>query len=253
MRSVLLVYWLFQELCARPALGRVLLPTGGQAGGVHRNASCFGTMSRQMPNLKQCDPRWKCLPFVGDGSTSTCHATACVKDGGSDKQENNICGAGCGVVSTAMILQYYGHDVEPPAIATYLMTHGFRNDLMDRPGATCSGVSHTAICAAGEQWGLHCGRSDSFSVADEWLRTGPIVAHVRPTDSGECKFTKVGHYMVIVSKDEQRDSYVVSDPNSCDAANTFGTKKDLSENCQLMSFIRLYKNSNSSSSTQLRR
>eukprot|EP00929_Paragymnodinium_shiwhaense_P061783 TRINITY_DN30877_c0_g1_i1.p1 TRINITY_DN30877_c0_g1~~TRINITY_DN30877_c0_g1_i1.p1 ORF type:complete len:248 (-),score=34.00 TRINITY_DN30877_c0_g1_i1:122-865(-) len=244
MRRLGSAFWLVCKLCICHAAARILRPSANASVAAQHNGSCYSTTFGNMLNLKQCDPRWKCLPLVGRPSMSTCHESQC-REGGSDEQENNICGAGCGIVSTTMILQYYGQHVDPPTVAKYMMSNGFRNDLQDRPGATCSGVSHTAICAAANQWGLQCGRSDSFETLDQWLQTGPVVAHVRPTKEGACKFTKIGHYMVLASKDEKRGGYIVSDPNSCEESNSFGTKKELSEDCELRTFIRVYRNEHS--------
>merc|ERR1712232_1337349 len=155
-----------------------------------REEPCYGTFTGQMPNYKQCDPAWKCFPYAGQQNLSTCSATAC-HDGGPANQTNNICGSGCGITSAAMVLSYYGKAVTPPDVAAYFIATGFRNDLQNVSDATCDGVSHTAICKAADNWGLSCEQSSSFDLLDDWLKVGPVIAHVRPrrwTKSTSCKF-----------------------------------------------------------------
>lgn len=206
--------------------------------------SCYDTYSGSMPNLKQCDPRWKCFPFRGDSNWSTCNVRACV-DGGPAFQTNNICGSGCGITSSAMVLSYYGRHASPPDVAEYLLSEGYRNDLGNTSGATCDGISHAAIRAAASHWGLSCMESNSFDSLDEWLERGPVIAHVRHrpwTKPTSCKFTKGGHYIVIVGKRSAVGEYDVSDPNSCEDENMHGTVSDLSRDCYLVGFVRIFGN-----------
>ena len=138
-----------------------------------------------------------------------------------------------------MLLTYFGHyDVTPPDVASWLIDHGYRDDKGNTTGATCDGVTHVAICEAGASWGLgNCNQSSSFDDLDNWLKTGPVIAHVRQKFDGECKFTNGGHYIVIVEKAE--DYYVISDPNSCEAYRARGTQEEISGQCALVGFIRL--------------
>ena len=138
-----------------------------------------------------------------------------------------------------MLLTYFGHlDVTPPSVASWLVDHGYRDDKGNTTGATCDGVTHVAICEAGASWGLgQCQQSDSFDTLDQWLKTGPVIAHVRQRVGGHCKFTQGGHYIVIVEKEE--GDYSISDPNSCEEYRTRGTKEEISGQCSLVGFIRL--------------
>ena len=104
-----------------------------------KDDSCnHGHQSNGMPNFKQCDPRWKCHPYAGrTNETSTCSVSKCQPG----KMSNNICISGCGIVSTAMVVNFHGNaDVTPPVIADRMVEAGFRDDLGNTTGATCNGV-----------------------------------------------------------------------------------------------------------------
>lgn len=197
---------------------------------------------RGMPNFKQCDPEWKCFPFAGHAGLSTCSTTNCSSAGGADELANNICRSGCGITSGAMMLSFFGHVVRPPDVATWLVAAGYRDDLGNITGSTCDGVTHEAICAVGRHWGLECQQTSSFNDVDVWLRTGPVTAHVRHrngTPHHSCKFTTAGHYIVMTALDETNRRYSISDPNSCENSRRFGTAEELSQQCELVGFVRL--------------
>ena len=188
-----------------------------------------------MPNFKQCNPEWKCYPYAGHEGLSSCTESVCT-DG---SMNNNICISGCGIVSSSMLLNYYGHQVSPPVIAELMIEAGFRDDLSNTTGSTCNGISHTAICGIVEVFGKACEISENFDDLDEWLENGPVIAHVRHKTFHTCKFTTIGHYIVIVNKNEAEGNYVVSDPNSCEDERTHGTVEELSKDCSLVGFIRM--------------
>jgi len=141
-----------------------------------------------------------------------------------------------------MVLSYFGLALNPPDVAKWLLAEGFRNDLTNISGATCNGVSHTAICKAAEHWGKSCEVSTSFDDLDRWLQasTTPVIAHVRHRSLQNCKFTHAGHYIVITGRAADNSTYTVSDPNSCDEANTHGTLWELSVECSLVGFLRMF-------------
>jgi len=204
--------------------------------------SCYDTFTGAMPNYKQCDPRWKCFPYAGQANLSTCNTTAC-HDGGSAVQTHNICGSGCGITSSAMVLSYHSRRVTPPDVAKYLLARGFRNDLQNITGATCNGVSHIAICSVAGHWGLGCNTSGSFADLDQWLRLGPVITNVRHrrgTQTMSCKFTKSGHYIVVTGGPDTLGRYQISDPNSCDESNTHGTEQELSIHCDMAGFVGMF-------------
>eukprot|EP00927_Polykrikos_kofoidii_P033917 TRINITY_DN28755_c0_g1_i1.p1 TRINITY_DN28755_c0_g1~~TRINITY_DN28755_c0_g1_i1.p1 ORF type:complete len:1451 (-),score=180.91 TRINITY_DN28755_c0_g1_i1:162-4514(-) len=204
---------------------------------------CYNTFTRKMPNYKQCDPRWKCFPYAGKANMSTCNTTAC-RDGAAVNQTNNICGSGCGITSSAMLLSYHGFRVQPPNVASWLADRGYRNDLGPIAGATCNGVSHQAICALAYGFDLNCSISTSFADLDSWVEAAPVIAHVRHrawTSPTRCKFTRGGHYIVITARDNQTGLYAVSDPNSCEEANMRATAAELSLDCELVGFLHMFR------------
>ena len=199
------------------------------------NEECNGTFQPNgMPNFKQCNPEWKCHPYAGHQDLSSCTESVCT-DG---SMNNNICISGCGIVTSAMLLNYYGYEINPPELADYLIEAGFRDDLSNTTGATCNGVSHTAICNVAEAFGRTCEISDGFDELDQWLEDGPVIAHLRHKSFHTCKFTRAGHYVAIVKKNED-GSYEVSDSNSCEDERTHGTVEEISKDCSLVGFIRM--------------
>ena len=122
-----------------------------------------------------------------------------------------------------------------------MLEAGFRDDLSNTTGATCNGVSHTAICAVADAFGMKCEISSQFEDLDLWLEEAPVIAHLRHKTFHTCKFTRAGHYVMIVDRNKD-GSYVVSDSNSCEEDRTHGTVEELSEDCQLVGFIRMAKN-----------
>ena len=60
-----------------------------------------------MPNFKQCDPEWKCFPYAGHSGVSSCTKSVCT----DEEMNNNICISGCGIVNSAMLLNFHGYKV----------------------------------------------------------------------------------------------------------------------------------------------
>jgi len=192
-----------------------------------------------MQNFKQCDPQWACYPYHGHANLSTCNTTVC-------GVSNNICISGCGITSLAMILTFWHYDyIIPPKVADILVAEGFRDDLSDTKGATCNGVSQTAICFVSNMFHLGCNITTSFTVLDSWLKenkydgdSAPVIAHVRHKAGHTCKFTSGGHYIVITGIESviPKMVYHVLDPNSNAYNRTYATVDDFNE-CQLVAFI----------------
>jgi hypothetical protein len=152
-----------------------------------------------------------------------------------------------------MILTFYDYDwVIPPKVADLLVAEGFRDDLSDTEGATCNGISHTAICFISAMFRISCNITKDFEILDYWLKenkydghSAPVIAHVRHKFAHTCKFTKAGHYIVITgstgAKNEYGTSktvYFVSDPNSNAYNRTFATMDDFNQ-CEIAGFISL--------------
>ena len=72
---------------------------------VTNNEDCNHTFQPNgMPNYKQCDPEWKCFPYAGHPELSSCTESVCT----DEAMNNNICISGCGIVTSAMLLNFYG-------------------------------------------------------------------------------------------------------------------------------------------------
>ena len=69
------------------------------------DVECIDTFQPNgMPNFKQCDPRWKCYPYAGHPELSSCTESICT----DESMNNNICISGCGIVTSSMLLNFYG-------------------------------------------------------------------------------------------------------------------------------------------------
>ncbi len=83
---------------------------------------------------------------------------------------NNICISGCGIVTSAMVINYWGfRDLDPVELGDWMLEEGFRDDLSNTSGATCNGVSHEAMCSAAKFYGMKCQESTDFKVQWEPL------------------------------------------------------------------------------------
>ena len=123
--------------------------------------------------------------------------------------------------------------------------------MSDVQGATCNGISHTAICSVAYIFGFECNITSSFDVLDYWLETHvfyedypiPVIGHVRQNFGHTCKFTKAGHYIVIVGATTLINEeggletvYQISDSNSCEEERTYATREEFDE-CEIVGFI----------------
>ena len=72
------------------------------------NENCNHTFQPNgMPNFKQCNPEWKCFPYAGHSGVSSCTKSVCT----DEEMNNNICISGCGIVNSAMLLNFHGYKV----------------------------------------------------------------------------------------------------------------------------------------------
>jgi len=205
---------------------------------IANNEDCNGTFQPNgLPNLKQCNPDWKCYPYAGHQGLSSCTKSQCFPH-----KSNVICSSGCGITTLTMMLNYFGFShIKPPNVADYLVAAGYRDDLPRAnitAGATCNGVGHRAICNLANAHGLNCEVSATPDVLDNWVNEAPVITHVRHRPGRTCKFTSGGHYIVVVNK-MSVDEYTVSDPNSCEKSRTHATLSQLTQDCTFVGVIRM--------------
>jgi hypothetical protein len=159
----------YMEIAATETFEGISIPSF--RGSAFKNQSRGGAAVAYMgvmptPDYKQCDVRWSCTPYVGHAGKSGCTQSHC-QQGAS---QNTICTSGCGITSSAMVISHYlGKDVYPPEVAQWMAGAGFRDDQTKTVGATCDGVSHDAICAAGKHFaGLACRETADFNAVEKW-------------------------------------------------------------------------------------
>ena len=113
-------------------------------------------------------------------------------------------------------------------------------------------MSHTAICAVAHNYGMDCDITKDFERLDSWLmdeeNPAPVIAHVRHKRLDpfyRCKFTRAGHYIVVVGhvnpdgSTGENGKYIISDSNSCEEDRMHATEDELDGDCELVGFIRM--------------
>lgn len=125
-----------------------------------------GAGCNNVPIFKQCDSRW-------GGNSYNCGTTT-------------ICSSGCGVTAAAMVLSFYGKNVDPAIMAQDSMDHGYR--------ACGSGTSHGFFPYVAKEYGLKDENGISWSRAMDLLKQGkPIIV----SGIGSPPFTSHGHFIVL--------------------------------------------------------
>ena len=130
-------------------------------------------------------------------------------NGGKCKEKSgklsSICSSGCGVVSTAMVLKYYGKDADIKGLSQKVIAKGGR---ICNAGSTAAGLA-----AAAESYGL---KSQATTAENALAKAGsnkPVVISVRECKSGkDCRFTNGGHFIVVTSRDG--DNLTINDPSN---------------------------------------
>ncbi|MBU1167096.1 C39 family peptidase, partial [Patescibacteria group bacterium] len=192
---ILVSYVLFNTLapnvlnCKMENIG-VTLPSGGTG-----STGSTGGTSKVSPTVKF--DRSKALNFPRQSSQEMVnipyHKSNCVYDGKPDsngRKKGTVASAGCGVISTYIVLKGYGVNVSVKEVADYFVSSGYRG---------CDGgTQHAAFTKGVEKWGLE-GKEVSFETAKNAAASGrPIIIR------------KTGHIMVIAGYDNGK--FLVYDP-----------------------------------------
>lgn len=142
----------------------------------------------EVPFFSQIDPQWKNHPLrTGHDPRNPCSPKC-----------GTIGACGCTLVSTAMVLRYYGADTDPRRLSECM---GNRACLFVWDAArSCSGGKVT-----GRQgyWGF------SYPKLEQALKDGPVVLGMSKTEKGQT-YT---HFVVVVSgSGDDPNDYVINDP-----------------------------------------
>lgn len=125
------------------------------------------------------------------------------------RERTDISRSGCGVVSAAMILRYYGICTDPSLVAKYSLSNGHRYNGYGTSAslfpalATKYRLKYANTGLRGET------REQKWDFVFAWALQGyPIIASVR-----NHTFTNDSHYIVITGMD-RNGNLIIADPNS---------------------------------------
>ncbi len=146
------------------------------------------TGNDNVPLFTQTDPRWSKLPYGNTGST--------------------IGSAGCCPTAAAMVLKFYGVNVDPVVIANYSAASGFYHD-----GA---GTDHSSmIPALASKYGMAHGESLGTS-SKSWERAKQLLQQGHPliaAGKGSPPYSKSGHCIVLTGYDPATNQVRVNNPS----------------------------------------
>ncbi|MGA8659959.1 MAG: C39 family peptidase [Chthoniobacterales bacterium] len=174
--------WIWLVLVAVLVLGIVLAGAGyyycgrreiPPAGGLY----FFSTLELNVPRFAQADPRWGSEAL---GSTSSSMAEE-----------------GCAVSSAAMVLAFYGQDIDPGRLNAFLTTH---------EGYTPQGWLYWERAAEfdpGRAKHVYEDQPSYFLIDSNLLRGNPVIVRVRLPNG-------MTHFVVIVGK--RGFNYLIQDP-----------------------------------------
>jgi len=150
------------------------------------NAPVSGGFSHNVPWLFQCSPEGKQLMY------------------GNCSPPKSICATGCGLISTLMVLNYYGQN---PSLSDWLRV------AVDNGARVCgSGSSADGLIAAAKQYGLNGWTISTSDIGSYLDRNQPVIISLK----GPCVFTQGGHFVVLTGWRDRNQQLV--DVN--DAANS---------------------------------
>lgn len=144
-----------------------------------------GTGKNNVPLFKQCASPW------GDNAYN--------KPNG---QRKTVCSSGCGPTSGAMVLKFYGKDVDPGIISNFSLRNG---------GRANSGTNHSLFGKLAREYGLQY-ELIGFSKAETVLRSGkPLILSVKNLYyNGRTRFSG-GHFIVLTGI--EGDKVFINDPS----------------------------------------
>jgi len=169
-----------------------------------------GAIVISVPQFFQGDPRWKSDPLGGDLLGST---------------PGTLGEQGCAVTSAAMVLKFYGMDVDPKRLNLFLTTHG---------GYEGAGWIRWEAAADYQPGLVEKAYEDlpSYGLIDWNLLWGnPVIVRIRLPDG-------ITHFVVIVGK--KGLDYLIRDPAGIGQAEV-GRIYPLSELCVPVEALRFYR------------
>lgn len=149
-----------------------------------------------VPLYKQCEGDWATMPFGYRNRERTQRAT--------------VCSGGCGPTSAAMVLKFYGKNVDPGIIATYTLQNGFREDGI--------GTEHALFSKLADDYGLNYERVN-FDRAETILRNRqPLILSVGNLYYNGNGHWPFGHFIVLTGMEGNK--VFVNDSSSANVTST---------------------------------
>ncbi len=134
-----------------------------------------------------------------------------------------VSSGGCGLVSSVMVLNYYGKNVTVPQAAQWTSQNGWRK-------CGVRGISFQGIAALAKWQGLSYRQipKNFEAIKASVINKKPVIVLLH----GPCKFTGGGHFVVLAGWDGTQ--FIVNDPGSHSAARTHGTWAEIAQGCSLI-------------------
>ncbi len=158
------------------------------------------------PNVK--DSAWCSKnPWGANNFVEFCKNSKMTNSTGGTPNTNVIQSSGCGLTSSAMVLNYYGISVTPPDVAKWIQLNGIR-----APAGSVSGSKAQTCCGFDDKGMAELATANGLKSESVWNRPKddpkliellskgiPVIIRSIGRDHPKCKFTKNGHYIVLTS------------------------------------------------------
>jgi hypothetical protein len=197
-------------------------------------------------------------PYGINNFVDYCNKVKATNKSGKATNLNNIQASGCGLTSTAMVASFYGMNVQPPDIATWIQKNALRipSQGSSVPG-TCCGFEKTGMSVFAKAHDMEMkllSKSKGNLEVKKILKQGiPLIFYVSARNGKDkCAFTSSGHY-ITVAKYNSENSIVVHDPSPFTKSakargmrnkgkDTIVKESDIWDDCNVHDIIYLYPN-----------
>jgi len=182
-------------------------------------------------------------PYGANNFVEFCKKASAKNKEGKHTNLNVIQSSGCGLTSSAMVLNFYGIGVIPPDVARWIQENAIRSpSIGGADPATCCGFVPAGMKPLAEANGLTIKKMSTAKQnveVMELLQKGlPLILHVstRGGKSG-CKFTKGGHFIVV--KSYKDGVFGINDPSHPKIKTA--SASEIWDDCSLHSITYFYK------------
>ncbi len=194
------------------------------------------------PNMK--DSAWcENNPYGKNNFVEYCKKVTIKNKDGKSTNLNVIQSSGCGMTSSAMVLNFYGISVTPPDVALWIQENGIRSPS---PGSseppTCCGFVPVGMKVLAQHHSLDTKKMSSAKENPEVMsllqKKLPLIFHVSTRQNHpNCKFTKGGHFIVV--KNYAGGVFGINDPSHPGIKTA--SASDIWDECAVHSVTYFYK------------